>query len=156
MRRNMYEDTTGLERYDRGYDTRGYGRSYDRPMGNERYSDVRSGTTRGRVDYGNDAANLGSARSDYGRNAYRGRLDDAGIEEDRGILDRATVEGRSLFGVDEAVRGRRMDEREGRVRGALRDDVPVDPPARRTSVRHLRRPAARGTGGGRDGGLRVR
>lgn len=53
--------------------------------------------------------NFGSARSDYGRYAYGGRLNDQGFE-DRGWFDRAADEVSSWFGDTDAERRRRMDE----------------------------------------------
>ena len=89
-------------------------------MWNERYTRNEQDRYSGR-DRGAQAAagrpNCGSARSDYGRYAYGGRLNKEGMErggrgrEDRGFLERTGDEVRSWFGDEEAERRRRMDER---------------------------------------------
>lgn len=65
-----------------------------------------------------DVKNWGSARSDYGKNAYGGRLDERGLErhENRGLLDRAGDEVLSWLGDEEAERRRRMDALENERR----------------------------------------
>jgi CBS domain-containing protein len=75
-----------------------------------------SGVIPRREEYGLDRPNWGSARSDYGRNAYGGRLDERGLErhqrrtEERDFFDRAGDEVRTWFGDEGAERRRRMDE----------------------------------------------
>jgi CBS domain-containing protein len=72
-----------------------------------RYQNVTPGD---RARYG-EGPNFGSARTDYGNRAYGGRLDNRGMEDDRGLIDRATDEVKSWFGDEDAERRRRRDER---------------------------------------------
>lgn len=69
--------------------------------------------SQGRGEYGGGMRNLGSARSDYGRNAYRGRLDERGLTDrgGRGFVDRAADEVLSWFGDEDAERRREWDDR---------------------------------------------
>lgn len=66
---------------------------------------------------GRDAQNFGSSRSDYGDNAYGGRLNDEGRQEERGWLDGATDAMSSWFGDEGSDRGgggRADEQRRGR------------------------------------------
>lgn len=71
---------------------------------------------RGVPEYGFDRPEWNSARSDYGSRAYRGHIDERGMQgdrdrqDDRGWWDRASDEVASWFGNEEAERRRRRDE----------------------------------------------
>lgn len=94
MRRNYRQSQ---EDYGEGHNRRS--RNYDRPQ------------------YGFDRPNWGSARSDYGEHAYRGRLNDRGMEEE-GLWDKAA----SWFGYENEERGRRGRYDSQRGRGYRRGD----------------------------------
>lgn len=106
---------------------RNYGGSSDYDRDNENYNrgSYRRGGSYGQQssnfgqgynqDY--DRQNYGSARSDYGDRAYGGRLNNQGMEDDRGWIDKASDEVSSWFGDDDAERRREMDRQSHRGKG---------------------------------------
>lgn len=98
----------------------------DRYRGRDTAAGRAGAAPRDRAEYGAGRPSWGSARSDYGRYAYGGRLDDEGMErrgrgrEDRGFLERTGDEVRSWFGDEDAERRRRMDEQQDYSRGTER------------------------------------
>ena len=106
-----YDRSSGYNR-----DNENYGQNNNRRGGSYGQQGSYSGQGYDR-DYDRQNRNLGSARSDYGDYAYGGRLNDEGMENDRGWMDKASDEVSSWFGDDDAERRRRMDQQSHRGKG---------------------------------------